>query len=587
MRFSIFLVKITLFYFVFIANSSHSQEVNRQQVEQNSSSQVQNAQNENEQNIDLSQFVQGGAPSIGRDQNNGFSLSQGQPQVGINSLFGHKLFATGQAATRNDGLNENYLVAPGDKIAIQLWGAVARSQVFTVDNAGNIFIPEVGPVLVKDVPAGRLNTYVTSQIKSIYPNNVNVYVNLLTATPVSVYVTGSVTKPGQYAGLASDSILFFLSSAEGVDPQSGSFRDIRILRNNEVIQKYDLYAFLINGTLDSFSFQDDDVIIVGEQKSIVKTEGEARLPLFFELTNQELNGQSLIKYARPLPNASHVAVTGTRENGPISIYVTLEEFLTFELQDGDVVLFNEDIRNDVISVQVVGSHEGPSFFTLKRGSRLIDFLHRVKIDPEDSNYGNVYIQRESVRLKQKQLLEESLQRLERSVFTAPASSNGEATIRTQEASLVAQFIERARAVEPLGKVIVSEDGKVANIRLEQSDVIVLPKNTDLIQISGEVLIPQAIVYNQNASIGDYVAWAGGFTERADDERIVIVQANGLSTVAGLSNTSQWFSEQQAYRIQPGDQILILPRVDDKIIQSIKDITQILYQIAITANVAVN
>ncbi|TOK01199.1 sugar transporter, partial [Vibrio parahaemolyticus] len=76
--------------------------------------------------------------------------------------------------------------------------------------------------------------------------------------------------------------------------------------------------------------------------------------------------------------------------------------------------------------------------------------------------------------QQKERLEESLHRLERSVFTAPASSDGEARIRAQEAQMVMQFVDRARKVQPLGKVVVSDSGKVANILLEQGDKVVIP-----------------------------------------------------------------------------------------------------------------
>ena len=40
-----------------------------------------------------------------------------------------------------------------------------------------------------------------------------------------------------------------------------------------------------------------------------------------------------------------------------------------------------------------------------------------------------------------------------------------------------------------------------------------------------------------------------------------------------------------YNIGPGDQIIVLPAIDTKILQAVKDITQIVYQIAIAANVA--
>lgn len=66
----------------------------------------------------------------------------------------------------------------------------------TVDNQGNIFIPDVGPINVKNVPASQVNQLVASKIGDVFTNNVNTYVNLLTATPVSVFVTGPVIRLG-------------------------------------------------------------------------------------------------------------------------------------------------------------------------------------------------------------------------------------------------------------------------------------------------------------------------------------------------------------------------------------------------------
>ena len=105
------------------------------------------------------------------------------------------------------------------------------------------------------------------------------------------------------------------------------------------------------------------------------------------------------------------------------------------------------------------------------------------------------------------------------MYTAPISSTGEGAIRAQEAQLVADFITRARQVEPQGRVVVSENGEIANILLEPNDTIVIPEVTDLIHVGGEVLLPQSVVFNPDATTEDYVAWAGGFTERAEDERI--------------------------------------------------------------------
>lgn len=48
-------------------------------------------------------------------------------------------------------------------------------------------------------------------------------------------------------------------------------------------------------------------------------------------------------------------------------------------------------------------------------------------------------------------------------------------IRAKEAELVMQFVDKARKIQPLGKVIVSDDGVIANIQLEQGDQIVIPQ----------------------------------------------------------------------------------------------------------------
>jgi protein involved in polysaccharide export with SLBB domain len=535
--------------------------------------------------VDLSQYIQSGGNSTGRNKPINMPSSSGPMPAGDEDLpppYGANLFKGGFESERSDGLNSSYLVAPGDKISIQMWGAVNSADVMTVDNQGNIFIPDVGPVKVKDVPANRINAIVTQSIKSIYTNNVSIYVNLLTSTPVSVFVAGPVLRPGQYAGLASDSVLFYLKRAGGIDPYRGSYRNIKVLRNQQVVLDYDLYDFLKEGKLAGFSFKDEDVILVKEQGAMVTVEGAARYPFRFELLQEKVSGDDLIYYSRPLEKTSHVAITGNRNSGPISVYLPIDEFDEFKMVDGDVVLFNDDLRPQVISIQISGSYLGPSFYTVDTNTRLLDILSHIEVDPNQANYGAIYIKRESVVQQQKMLIDESLNRLERTIFTAPASSDGEARIRAQEAQLVSQFVARARLIEPLGKVILSENGKVANIRLEQGDEIVIPAQTDLIQVSGEVLMPQAIVYNSNATIRDYVAWAGGFSERANDERIAVVRANGLTIF--IDSESSWLADENKHSLQAGDQILVLPKIDTKLLQSVKDITQIVYQIAIAANV---
>lgn len=498
-----------------------------------------------------------------------------QSESGLPPPYGANLFAGGYETERSDGLNDNYLIAPGDKLNIWIWGAVNFSNVVTVDNQGNIFIPDVGPINVKNVAASKVNNLVTSHISEVFTNNVNVYVNLLTATPVSVFVTGPVIRPGQYAGQSSDSVLYFLKRAGGIDSDRGSYRHIKVLRQNRVIQQIDLYDFMQQGKMPKLSLKDQDVILVEPQGPMINVAGKVRNPFRFELKNSTALGSELIDYALPLAKVSHVGVIGDRSNGPFSVYMPYKDFDRVQLSDGDKVLFNDDMHAQVYDVQVMGSYRGPSYFTVRKETRLHDLLNHIPIDPNMADYGSIYIMRKSVAARQKEMLEDSLNRLERSVFTAPASSDGEASIRTKEAELVMRFVEKARKIQPLGKVVVSDKGVIANILLEQGDQIVIPNKTDLIQVGGEVMMPQAVVFNKSASLEDYVAWAGGFTDRANDKRIAVVHANGLMEFKDGGD------------VMPGDQILVMPKVDSKMMQSIKDITQVIYQVAVAANVVLN
>ena len=225
-----------------------------------------------------------------------------------------------------------------------------------------------------------------------------------------------------------------------------------------------------------------------------------------------------------------------------------------------------------------GSFRGASRVMVSKGARLHQVLSNIEIDPNLADFKNVYLLRESVADQQQSIINQALDRLERSIYTAPVRSTGEGSIRVQEAQLVTDFIARARQVKPLGKVIIAENDNVADILLEENDTIVIPSKTDLVHVGGEVLMPQSVVFNPDAELSDYVAWAGGFSERANDDRILVIRANGMVDFYDVDDNSD---------VAAGDQVIVLPRVDAKTLQAVKDITQIIYQIAVAANVALN
>lgn len=498
------------------------------------------------------------------------AFDEGVPTKKIIKLpppFGANLFSGKFSAQQTNGLDPNYIITPGDTISLHIWGAIQADETTSVDAQGNIFLPEIGAVKVAGSPASNLPSLVKGKLRSVYKDGVDVYVNLVTATPINVFVTGYVRKPGQFSGMQTDSVLSYLHKSGGILENQGSYRDIRILRKGRVIDTIDLYSFLRWGQLQRTTFKSGDTILVNQQKSTINVTGDARGSYRFELKKATGLGRELVTIARPNPSVTNVALTGTRNRVPWSVYLDLGKFSSTTLRDGDTVRFTTDATSNTMDIAVEGSHLGNSFFAAKKGTRLRELLDYVAVSPDEADIQNIYIRRKSVALRQKKNLNDTIDRLERSVLTSPAKSDSEASIRQQEASLLSNFITNARKVEPEGRVVVSENGVVANIRLEDGDVIVVPYKSDVVTVSGEVNIPQSLVYSHNADAMDYVIRSGGFTERAEKTRIIVRKPNGQ--VLPLANTT----------LQPGDEILVYPKVDTKTLQFTKDIVAVVFQIA--------
>lgn len=489
--------------------------------------------------------------------------------------FGADLFTGGFRGVRADGLNPSYKILPGDQVTLRLWGAVEVDRILPVDAQGNIFIPTIGPVQVMGVSHGQLDTIVRTAVRQVYSDKVSVYTNLQGVQPVAVFVTGYVTKPGRYAGVPSDSILYFLDQASGIDERLGSYRHISILRSGNVIAKLDLYDFLLTGKMPHGQLQDGDTIFVEARGPVVTVHGDVGRAYHYELNQQKLFGQTLTDLAKLNPGVSHVLLRGSRSTGPYSSYKALDEFASAEVADGDEVMFLADQRDNHIVVQLEGSYLGQSHFVLPKDATLHELLNGIAIDPQDTAYQSVSIRRLSVAERQRQSLLESLRRLETTYLGAPSATVEESAIRVREAELITTFVEKARQVKPNGRLVVAHNDKIMDLRLQDGDIITLPPRSDAILVTGEVYVPQSVVYVKGKSVSDYITGAGGFSQHADKDRVLIVRQNGEVRDSG------------EVELLPGDEILILPAVSTKNVQLATSITQILYQIAVATKVALD
>ena len=491
-------------------------------------------------------------------------------------VFGSNLFTGAFSRDGAGQFNPDYVVTVGDRIQVRLWGAFQYESVLTVDPKGNIFLPYVGPIRVMGVRNQDLQGAVNAALRRTFRNNVSSYASLAAAQPVRVFVSGFVHRPGLYNGTNMDSVLQYIDQAGGIDPERGSYLHVQIKRGSSTRAIINLYDFLLRGNMQTVQLTDGDVVFVGPRQNTVKVSGLAENAKRFEFYNElRPTVSEIANMAKPTAMVTHVRVARNTGMTRHVEYYPLSEAVNVTVGNGDEIEFTADKKIGSITVRVEGEHLSPQEYVLAYGARMADLMGHITLDP-NSEPESAQLFRHSVKERQKQLLTTSLHNLEMSVLTARSGSSDEARLRKEEADMTLQWIDRAKKVEPLGQVIITDATQLQQMLLENGDVIRIPRKDDLVIVSGEVLFPNAVAYQAGMSVDDYISRAGGYLQKEGNARVVVAKRDGSYQQKGNRGYSS--------NVKAGDQILVLPKVDDKSRQFWKELTQIMYQIAVGAKV---
>lgn len=493
-------------------------------------------------------------------------------------VFGYRMF-TGRFTDQSFvGFNPDYQVAVGDQIALRLWGGFTFEGLVPVDAQGNIFIPSVGPVEVQNVRNADLNAFVTEAVKRTYKSNVGIYASLEGAEPVKVFVTGFVKRPGLYAGHASDSVLYFLDAANGIDPMRGSYLEVNVLRGGKPHRTVNLYDFLLTGQMPIFQLHDGDTIVVAPVKGRVRVDGEVQNPYIFEFASAETTVRDVFALARPNPEATHVRINrNTRARSEVE-YIPLARSYDVKVFAGDVLEVIADKNQGTISVRVEGEHDSQREYVLPYGATLGDLMQKVSFG-ENAQRDAIQLFRDSVKMRQREMITAQLRALESSVLTARSSTADEAALRQREAELILQFVDRAEKIEPKGQVTLSNSDLKESILLEPGDIVHIPRTSNLVLVHGDVLFPSATAFRANATINDYIEQAGGFTQSSSNSNILLLHRDG-----SFEKIKSGQIKSKKIQLVPGDEIFVLPKVATKSLQIARDLITIFYQLALSAGV---
>ena len=176
----------------------------------------------------------------------------------------------------------DYIVGPGDRLTIQLYGSQNRSLRLPVGRDGRISFPELGPINV----GGRSFQQVAADIESRVERQmvgVRASVGMGDTRSIRVFVMGEANRPGSFTVSGLSTMTSAIYAAGGVK-SIGSLRDIQLKRNGELIRKLDLYDLLLRGdTSDDAKLLPGDVIFIPTITATVAVDGEVHRPAIYEI----------------------------------------------------------------------------------------------------------------------------------------------------------------------------------------------------------------------------------------------------------------------------------------------------------------
>ncbi|MFZ4502475.1 MAG: polysaccharide biosynthesis/export family protein [Methylovulum sp.] len=495
-------------------------------------------------------------------------------------VFGANLFTGAFAREGATSFNPDYVVANGDNIQVRFWGAFDYDAPLTVDPQGNIFVPHVGPVHVLGVRNQDLQQVVDIAVRHVFRANVFSYASLAAAQPVRIFVGGFVNRPGLYSGTSMDSLLHYLDQAGGIDVERGSFLHVEVKRGAFTRATLSLYDFILEGQMPLIQLSDGDVIFVAPRQYTVKVNGLAGNAKRFEFTDDARTVANVMKVAKPQAQVTHVRVTrntGTTKNVE---YYPLSEASQVNLINGDEIEFTADKKQGTITVRVEGEHLSPQEYVVPYGTRLGVLLQKVRFS-ERADTKSLQLFRQSVIARQRDMLKTALQHLEAAVLTVRSGTLEESQLRKEEASMMLQWVERAKGIQPSGQVMLAEADNLNALLLENGDRINIPAIDNLILVSGEVMFPNTVALDTSKSVQDYIQTSGGFSQNADTSRIILAHRDG-SFEDTQEHVGWLFGD--GTQIRPGDEIMVLPKVDAKYRQLFKEVSTMIYQMALGARV---
>lgn len=539
------------------------------------------------------------------------SITSTAAEITSEDYFGYNYFRKDISFFDNIPTPADYKLGPGDEIIISLWGENNSRKNMTINKDGMIYYENIGFINLsnKTLEAAEMllieelsRTYSTLKDKN---NPTMLMLELGKLKSINIYFSGHIENPGINLVHPFSDIFSAIVQAGGVS-NSGSLREVQLIRNDQIISTVDFYSFFMDGknTFADIKLIDGDVIHIPNVKNRISISGQINRPSTYELLPNESVSDIIIYASGFTSDASSTLILNqiipvnkrtSDDNARTSISINFKNKELITLNNGDTIRVPSisEVDSQVIvygRVKSPGSYPGVNT-TLKNvldiAGGFDDPLFRKTIREDEililrQDNKKFYSTEISVAYKDSDQI--SLQpndkifvyedinyknnftyRLEGEVFkpgTYPLSS---ASITVGEALALAGGLTELSSVRNLTVkqefTSVDEDGNeitssetVNNVNLDFkigiNSVIIASPTENVVRVEGNVYNPGLITYKKGATLPRYIELAGGHKPDSLKRKVYIKRANGNIERNGINALGL------GKRIYPGDTIIV-------------------------------
>jgi len=397
----------------------------------------------------------------------------------------------------------DYRLAPGDLLDVQIAGRleVIRQQA-VVDFEGAINVPPLGSLPVGGLTLLEAHRKVSERARDVF-KFADATITVVAPRTFEVIVSGDVERPGTLQTTATRRVYDIILEVGGITSR-GSLRNIVLTRRGGE-RTIDLLAFQLRGDLTQNPFVEEGLRIhVPPRSGSVTLSGAVRRPGEYEIGST----RSLRELLELVGGLSQTAAIGDarltrvgsgdrKEAMPLDLRSALAPPTDVMLRPGDAIFVPSlSSLQDVIEIR--GAFNGTAESTKGTVAGKSTILQRLEL-----------AQGERVR----------------DVLDRAGGAAAYADLRLALVERSGTTGPRQRIPIDLYRMLIEKDD-APNIVLQNGDVFMLPIVEDRIFILGEVKTPGAHEFRPDLTPREYVALAGGPTNRARLMNTLVTFRNG-------------------------------------------------------------